>query len=87
MSSYNLQKPEDRNRYRQDHAAELVATQDGTWPRDINDAMRWINGNTPEYAARMCKSAIEYIDGLEIRIEAGEVEGLGYEPQPMEGSH
>lgn len=80
MSSYNLQRPEDRDRFRQDHAAELAATQDGTWPRDINDAMRWINDNTPEYAARMCQSAIDYIDGLEERIKTGDVP-LGFEPR------
>lgn len=73
MSSYNLQKPEDRERYRQDHADELAAVESGTWPRDINDQMRWINGGgAPEYAAKMCQSAIDYIDGLEARIESGE---------------
>lgn len=82
MSSYNLQKPGDRERFRQDHADELAAVEDGSWPRDINDAFRWIHGSSPEhtaqYAARMCQSAIDYIDDLEIRIEAGEAP-LGFE--------
>ena len=86
MSSYNLTKPEDRTRYRQDHADELAAVENGTWPRDINDSMRWIHGrNAPEYAARMCRSTIDYIDDLEARIEAGEVDLLSYEPQPFTG--
>lgn len=88
MSSYNLTKPEDRTRFRQDHAAELAAVEAGTWPRDINDAFRWIHGSPPEhtaqYAARMCRSAIEYIDDLEARIAAGDPEVASYEPRTTE---
>jgi len=86
MSSYNLQKPADRARYRQDHADELAAVKTGKWPRDINDQMRWINGNgAPEYAARMCQSAIDYIDGLEARIKAGNAP-LGFEASTGAGT-
>jgi hypothetical protein len=85
MSFYNLGKPEDRQRYREDHAAELAAVENGTWPRDINDQMRWVHGRgSPAYAAEMCRRSIAYIDDLEQRIEAGDPDlvGMGYEPQP-----
>jgi hypothetical protein len=75
MNSYNLGKAADRARYRQDRVDELAAIKAGVWPRDINDATRWIYDPSPEYAARMCQSAINYIDGLEVRIATGEVAG------------
>jgi len=86
MASYNLTKPEDREQYRKDHADELAACKDGSWPRDINDDMRWIhaNGNLKQrqaYAARMCQSAIDYIDGLEKRIAEGDPEVSSFEPR------
>lgn len=41
MSSYNLTKKASRDQYRADHQATLDSTKDGTWPRDLNDLMRW----------------------------------------------
>jgi len=82
MSSYNLGKPEDRNRYRQDHASELAAVEEGSWPRDINDQMRWIRDPSPVYAAKMCRFAIAYIDDLEARIARGDPDLTSYQPQP-----
>jgi hypothetical protein len=81
VSSYNLTKPADRARYRKDHADELAATANGAWPRDINDALRWIHGSSPKYAAHMCLSAIEYIDDLEVRIEAGDPDVASFQPR------
>lgn len=72
MSCYNLMKKADREQYRADHQAELDAVNDGTWPRNINDQMRWIQGSGPEYAARCCKSAIEGINDTERRLAAGD---------------
>lgn len=75
MASYNLMKYESRVQYRLDAEAELAAVKDGTWPRDLNDEMRWIKGNereTPaEYAGRMCQESIDYIVDLENRIARG----------------
>jgi hypothetical protein len=79
MASYSLTKAADRKRYRQDHVDELEATKNGTWPRDINDEMRWINGDGPAYAARMCRAAIDYIDGLEQRIKDGDPDVASFE--------
>jgi hypothetical protein len=90
MASYNLQKPSDRARYRADFQAELDAALDGTWPRDLNDQMRWANLPTDrysqeetllkqrEYVARLCRAEIAYIDDLTQRVASG-VAPTGYE--------
>ena len=88
VASYSLTKAADRKKYRQDHVDELTAAENGTWPRDLNDEMRWIHApNDPfdpqaraKYAARMCRSAIEYIDGLEQRIKEGDPDVASFEP-------
>ena len=76
-----MTKAKDRNELREKRATELRATQDGTWPRDFDDYMRWKVG-TPEYAARMCRAELEYLDGVEVRINNGELPG--WEPAPKE---
>lgn len=88
MPSYNLCKIKDRKQYRADHEAILKATQDGSWPRDINDEMRWsaptysIHGRywtEKEWAARMCEGCIAYVDGVEKRLAAGDPDLKGWE--------
>lgn len=64
---------------RKDHADELQAIEDGTWPRDINDYMRWVGGRA--VVARVCRQVIDYLDELEVRIERGDLDLLGYEPR------
>ena len=76
MGSYNLGKPEDRVRMRKDHADELAAIKNGSWPRDINDYMRYVGGR--KMAAKVCRSVIEYLDNLEVRINRGDLDLLGY---------
>jgi len=67
MATYNLTKPEDRERLRADRQAELDAIEQGTWPRDLNEFMRW---NPPPsfeprvWAARMCRADLAYLKGL-----------------------
>ena len=66
MAFYDLRKAEDRERMRQERQAELTAINEGRWPRDINDSMRWNPGygytHKPEkWAAKMCKADIEYL--------------------------
>ena len=75
MASYDLTQPCDRKHFRQDRVNELAAIRDGAWPRDVNDDMRWIHAHGDieqrrAYAARMCQSAIDYVDDLERRIAA-----------------
>ena len=92
MPSYNLQNAASRAQYRAGYEAELAAAQDGTWPRDLNDQMRWQNlpkmpYDPPEvvqaahraYVARICKQELDYLDDLERRIRAGSPDLAGYE--------
>lgn len=75
MPSYNLTKAADRVRFRQDHADELEAVEQGRWPRDVADAVRWSTQDTAA-VARACRDGIAYVDDLERRIAAGGVEGF-----------
>jgi hypothetical protein len=77
MAAYNLMKQEDRKRMREDRLAEIQAVQNGTWPRDIDDSVRWSKG-TPEYARRMCQDGISYLDDLEFRIDSKAPDLEGY---------
>lgn len=82
MASYNLMKKADRDRMHEDRKAELDAILDGTWPRNLDDQMRWTaprGTDTIDWAKRMCLGDMAYLDNLEQRIAAG-AEGLeGYE--------
>ena len=92
MSGWNLMKAADRARARQEFEAELKSCQSGTWPRNLNDRMRW--GNLPqcpydlpevarqkqqEYVTRMCLSGLVSLADLERRIAEGDPEVSGYE--------
>jgi len=86
MASYNLTKQADRDEMKADRQAELAACEDGTWPRDLNDAMRWNPSRSSqdgltdrEYAAKMCRLEIEYIRGLDHRISIKEPGLEGFE--------
>jgi len=92
MASYNLMRAADRARARADCQAEIDAVEAGQWPRDINDSMRWIHPPTSpylpadenrriaaEYAARMCRAEIEYLDGVDRRIAEGDPDLAGWE--------
>jgi hypothetical protein len=74
MASYNLMKMADRARLRIDRSLELEAVMAGTWPRNIDDRMRW-SKPTPELVAKMCEADIEYVDLLDEQIAAGEKPG------------
>lgn len=74
MPSYDLRRKNDRDTLRAERTAELAATQDGTWPRDLNDAMRWSprHGSDPRReAARFCAHDLAWLDDLEARLAAG----------------
>lgn len=78
MSSYNLMKKADRQRMRADRGGEIKALQDGTWPRTIDEQMRWgatTRETEQEHAMRMCKADLAYLRDLEKRVQAGELEG------------
>lgn len=66
MSFYDLANPKDRERMRQERLAELQAIKDGTWPRDINDQMRWIavplGWTLIQWAEYMCMGELDYLD-------------------------
>lgn len=75
MACYNLMKPQDRARRRSRRVAELRAIENGEWPRDIEDTMRWTcpQGILPaEWAKQMCEAEIEYLDDVDVRIRAGD---------------
>ncbi len=78
MASYNLMCRADRARYRQDHADELNAIEEGRWPRDTADVVRWVTRD-PKVVARACRDCIAYVDDLEARIAAGEGGLEGFE--------
>jgi hypothetical protein len=69
MAFYNLGKRADRDRMRAERVAELEAVENGTWPRDVNDYMRWMYGRA-DWAGKMCRQSIAYLDDLEKRIQA-----------------
>ena len=80
MAGYNLMKAEDRQRMREAREKELRAIEDGSWPRDINDVMRWTAATSPylpveearriqeEHAAEMCRADLLYLAGLGKRL-------------------
>jgi len=89
MASYNFMKAADRARCRADRMAEIEAVENGTWPRDIDDLLRWSNApHLPpsenhlvraEHAARMCRGEVIWIDYLETRITEGDPTLVGWE--------
>lgn len=86
MASYNYTKAADRARSRAERQAEIDAVRKGTWPRDIDDSMRWGASKyfhdaqeRAEYAAKMCQAEIDYLDGVERRIREGDSSLAGWE--------
>ena len=84
MASYNRMKRADRDQEIADRKAEIAAVDAGEWPRNLNDEFRWNSNNartenpppTPaEYAKRLCTFEVEYLEGVQVRIEAGELPG------------
>lgn len=66
MPSYNLSKPEGREALRADRQSELDSIESGTWPRDLNDIMRWSPPRNVEpsvWAAKMCRADLDYLAG------------------------
>lgn len=84
MSSYNLMKITGRDALRKDRQSELDALAAGTWPRDLNDMMRWcppVGGKYSEkqWAEKMCKADIDYLDGVAKRLTANDPDLEGWE--------
>ena len=92
MAAYNFTKRADRDLCRAVRQTELDAVNNGVWPRDINDLMRWLHAPTScflspahnqdiqrEYTARMCRAEIDYLDGVDRRVAEGDPELAGWE--------
>jgi len=73
----NLMKSADRAEARAKAQAELDAINEGRWPRDIDDEMRWVN---PRLAPTALSQEINYLGNVNARILAGELPG--WEPDP-----
>ena len=84
MACYNFTKRADRDRCRADRQAEIDAVDSGEWPRDIDDFMRWDamrrEDNREKYVKKMCKNEIEYLNGVDARVAAGDPDLQGWEP-------
>jgi len=75
-------KRADRDKAREARQNEIAAIDGGWWPRDSNDRFRWgatkVFHSTKEcaqYSRRMCLLEVDYLDGLDERIAAGEMPG------------
>jgi hypothetical protein len=82
MSVYNRAKAADREREIADLTAEVAAIDAGLWPRTLDDEFRWGTRNlfydAAEKAAhvrRLCWDQIGYLQGIQFRIEDGELPG------------
>jgi hypothetical protein len=78
MSSYNYMKRADRERALSERKSEIDAIDAGTWPRDINDDMRWgvlltfhDRAEKAGYARKCCENEVNYLEGIPARIKAG----------------
>lgn len=87
MASYNFMKAADRAKCRVNRQAEITAVDKGNWPRDLNDQFRWgadrmfcDRQERAVYARGMCQAEIDYLDGLEERINASDSDLAGWEP-------
>ncbi len=64
MAFYNLATPEGREALRADRQGELDAIRQGTWPRDVDDVVRWTAPRTTspvEWATKMCQADLDYL--------------------------
>lgn len=82
MACYNRTKAASRKQEIEDRKAEIAAIDAGTWPRDLDDAMRWGANKTfhdaaekAEYARTGCWAEVVYLEDIPARIEAGELPG------------
>ena len=64
------------------YEAELAAILNGTWPRDVNDDMRWGSGRTfydraqkAAYVRGCLENHLTYLRAIPARIAAGELPG------------
>ncbi len=78
MACYNRMKAKSRKQEIADRKAEIAAVEDGTWPRDIDDEMRWGSTKTfhdmaekARYAKDMCNGVLVYMEDLQDRLNAG----------------
>lgn len=82
MACYNRTKAADRQREITDRKAEITAIDAGTWPRDLDDDMRWGATKTfhdaaekAAYARALCVDEVAYLQGIPARVQAGELPG------------
>ena len=71
MAFYDLKRPEDRSRMAKERQEELSAIENGSWPRDTNDLLRW-SRMEKGYASKMCRAELAYLANLDLRIAEGE---------------
>jgi hypothetical protein len=67
MASYNLMTQAGRDDLRRDRQGELDAARAGSWPRGLNDLMRWNpprDVSAPEWAARMCEAELQSLQEM-----------------------
>jgi len=74
----NLQKKEDREKLRQACIEEIAAVRNGTWPRDINDYMRYVS-SSPEQALKVSEAHLQYLEELDVRLANNDPELDGWE--------
>lgn len=82
MACYNRMKAESRKQEITDRKAEIAAVNNGLWPRDLDDEMRWGSTKTfhdmaekAQYAKDMCWSVVFYLGDVQKRLESGELPG------------
>lgn len=82
MASYNRMKAADRAREMADRMAEVEAIDNGTWPRSLDDDMRWgpnqrFHDVTEKatYARKLCMADVTYLEAIPARVVAGELPG------------
>lgn len=80
--AYNRMKSASRQQEIEDRQAEMAAVDNGTWPRDLDDDMRWgVNKSFNDMAERaawarkMCDLDVQYLRGIPPRIVSGELAG------------
>lgn len=77
-----MKKAADRAKERKARQEELEAIRNGSWPRDLNDSMRWKHPHgrdSKDWAAHMCQTMLTYLDDLETRLAANDPDMEGWE--------
>ena len=74
----NLMRKRYRKALREDYESDLQAVQDGLWPRDLHDRMKY-SDPSPRFATRMCLAGIAYLDDVERRLQEGDPNIVGWE--------